>query len=380
MTYFVLAIALIWLGLVAQLLRNLRAAPCLPAVEKLTLTSTPRVSVVIAARDEQARIESCVRRLLGQRGVDLQLIVVDDRSRDATPEILRRLSQQDTRLQLVRIDELPAGWLGKCHACWRGAALAEHSWLLFTDADIHMSSDLLLRAVTVAEQQAADHMALYPGFNCRRALSRAILLAWGQCFLLYASATEINRDRGRRGVGIGAFNLIRRAAYDGIGGHEKLAMEVLDDAKLGMLVRRCGYRQRVYTGYADVEAEWGDDTVGIIRAMEKNWFAGMRFSLLLSAVSIVFVFVMWFGAALGPLVDPVWGWFALAGLLSPIVPGLIQARRARWPWYAALLIPYGLLLFAVGGLHSTFTTLRQGGVRWRDTFYPLAELRAGSVR
>jgi hypothetical protein len=197
---------------------------------------------------------------------------------------------------------------------------------------------------------------------------------------MYASATEINRDRGRRGVGIGAFNLIRRAAYDGIGGHKKLALEVLDDAKLGMLVRRCGYRQRVYTGYADVEAEWADDTAGIIRAMEKNWFAGMRFSLLLSIVSIVFVFVLWFGAALGPLLDPVWGWIAVLALLSPIISGLIQARRARWPWYVALLVPYGLLLFAVGGLHSTFTTLRQGGVRWRDTFYPLAELRAGSVR
>ena len=119
------------------------------------LVTRPSVSVVIAARDEAARIEQTVRGLLGQEGVDLELIVVDDRSSDGTGEILRRLAADDSRLRTVRIDELPAGWLGKCHACRQGASHARGEWILFTDGDIHMQRDLLARAVSTAHRDEA---------------------------------------------------------------------------------------------------------------------------------------------------------------------------------------------------------------------------------
>jgi glycosyltransferase involved in cell wall biosynthesis len=421
MTYYLLGVALIWFGFTLAALRSAWASRGLPTLEELSSTERglpyaggddrPGVSVVIAARDEQARIEQTVRGLLDQQGVDLELIVVDDRSTDGTRQILQRLAAEDPRLRLVPIDELPAGWLGKCHACWQGALAAQSSrhtpsavrstsddpgyradgtrslpatlareWLLFTDADIHMQPDLVARAIGTARRDGADHLTLLPGINCTGPLTRAAVLAFGQFLLVYASPAQINADRGRRGLGVGAFNLVRAEAYWAIGGHVPLRMEVVDDVKLGLLLRRAGFRQRVYSGLNLLEAEWAHSIGQTIRALEKNWFAGLnyRYSSALSVIAMVAL--LWFSAVLGPVLEPRWGWAALAGLFSTSITGLAQTRRAGWPWPVALLVPLGMLFFAVAGAHSVWKALRQGGIRWRDTFYSLAELRAGLVR
>src|SRR4051812_36019705 len=130
--FLAMAIAAVW---------HLRWVRRLPTLEKLALTpevsSTQnrliRCSVVIGARDEEARIEQTIHHLLAQRGVELEIIVVDDRSRDRTGEILRQLRKEDSRVQVKRVDVLPEGWLGKCHACHIGARQTTGDWILFTD-------------------------------------------------------------------------------------------------------------------------------------------------------------------------------------------------------------------------------------------------------
>ena len=216
----------------------------------------PLVSVVIAARDEAARIEPTVRRLFAQVGVPLEVIVVDDRSTDATPEILARLSAEFPQLRALRVDRLPARWLGKCHACWLGAEAATGGWILFTDGDIHMTPDLIHRAVAQALADGVDHICLWPTLNCASAATRGVMLAWAQCIALYASPWKINRDRHGRPAGIGAFNLVRTAAYRACGGYESLRLEVVDDMRLGLLLQRAGFRQRLYNGVPDLEADW----------------------------------------------------------------------------------------------------------------------------
>ena len=159
-------VALIWFSLSAFAMRNLLAAPRLPALAELPrFDKQPFVSVIIAARDEAARIEQTVRGLLAQQAVQLQVVVVDDRSTDETPQILARLAATDPRVTVVRVDELPAGWLGKCHACARGATQAQGEGLLFTDGDIHMGADVVARAIAVAVREQADHLAMWPAVN-----------------------------------------------------------------------------------------------------------------------------------------------------------------------------------------------------------------------
>src|SRR6266436_6418073 len=128
-----------------------------------TAEGRARCSVVIAARDEEARIEQTVRHLLAQRGVETEFIIVDDRSTDRTAEILHRLAKEDARVRVKRVEVLPDGWLGKSHACHLGATAATGEWILFTDADCWLKPDVLARAVLLAERDGADHVTLAPG-------------------------------------------------------------------------------------------------------------------------------------------------------------------------------------------------------------------------
>ncbi len=337
-----------------------------------------RCSVVIAARDEEKRIEQTLRRLLAQRGVELEIIVVDDRSRDGTGAIVRKLRSADARVQLRRVDVLPDGWLGKCHACHLGASVATGEWILFTDADCWLKPDVIDRALRVAELEHADHITLAAGTNVDRASARAWYLLFLTSLLSWFSG--VNRDRPRAYIGIGAFNLVRAAAYRQCGGYEALRLTVIDDVKLGLLLRRAGKRTRGFLGGDDVECHWGSTARSMIKIMEKNYFAALNYRTWLVVAGTAFMILMSVILILGLVSGSAIGPTAALSPLSLILPAFILARRLGWWWPCAVFTPFMLPVFLYALLNSTFVTLRQGGIRWRDTFYPLSQLRAGGVK
>jgi glycosyltransferase involved in cell wall biosynthesis len=337
-----------------------------------------RCSVVIAARDEAARIEKTVRQLLQQRGVTLELIVIDDRSTDGTGQILQRLAQEDDRIQFKRVDVLPDGWLGKCHACHLGARAASGEWLLFTDGDCWLQPDVIARAVRVAERAAADHLTLVSGFAQSSPGLRAAHLLFIITLANWFSA--VNRDRPKSFMGIGAFNLVRAAAYQACGGYEALRLTVVDDMKLGLLLRRAGRRTRAFLGSEDVECHWGNSVWSMIKIMEKNYFAAIDYRLDLVIVGGLFVVGTALLLAWGLFSGTIVGWIAALSPCSLIVPSVVLARRLRWPAWSAIAVPFMMPLFFYTLLNSTLVTLRRGGIRWRETFYPLKDLRAGNVQ
>src|SRR5262245_7802582 len=210
-----------------------RRLPALPDSPTARGQRPVRCSVVLAARNEEARIEGTIRHLLRQSGVDIEIIAVDDRSTDGTGEILRRLAAEDARVRVQRVDALPEGWLGKCYACYVGASLATGEWILFTDADCWLKPDVIARALAVAAREQADHVTLTPGVAPETLGARA----WHLAFLMSVAdwISKVNRDQPKRYLGIGAFNLVRMAAYRECGGYEALRLTVLDDVKLGLL-------------------------------------------------------------------------------------------------------------------------------------------------
>src|SRR6185436_6169331 len=179
-----------------------------------------------------------------------EFIVVDDRSTDGTGEILRRLAKEDARLKVKRVDTLPEGWLGKCHACHVGAGMATGDWILFTDADCWIKPDVIVRAIRLAERENAAHVSLSPGTVIEGLGARA----WHLLFLTSLAGwfSGANRDRPKSYIGIGAFNLVRADAYRQCGGYEALRLTVVDDVKLGLLMRRAGGRTRAFLGVDDV--------------------------------------------------------------------------------------------------------------------------------
>jgi glycosyltransferase involved in cell wall biosynthesis len=380
LTLICAGVALLFLGMSASAVFHLRWAQRLPSIEDLaSVPVEPAVcSVVIAARDEAGRIEGTVRRLLAQREVQIEVIVVDDRSSDGTSDIVRRLASEDARLKLLRVDALPADWLGKCHACHLGAEAASGAWLLFTDADCWLKPDVLARAWRVAARERADHIALTPGVAARTAAARA----WHIAFLIRLANwfSGVNRDRPRAYLGMGAFNLVRTAAYRRCGGYEALRLTVVDDIRLGLLIHRAGFRTRGFIGGDDTECDWGTSVGQMIRIMEKNYFAILDYRLAAALVAGLGGLLTWAAAVAGPISGNAAGFAAGGALLTLIVPARIVTQRLGWPASAAALTPliYPAMFYAM--LRSAWFTMRQGGVRWRETFYPLDLLRRSAVR
>ncbi|MBL9167186.1 MAG: glycosyltransferase family 2 protein [Verrucomicrobiales bacterium] len=361
-------------------LRWVRRLPALDSARDKQHGSTNpiRVSIVLAARDEEARIRNTLERLLRQQGIELELIVVNDRSRDGTQAILEQLAAEDRRLVTLRVDSLPQGWLGKCYACHLAANRATGAWILFTDADCWLTEDTVLRAVHAAEREQANHVVLAPGMEPEGFITRSMQASF---VLAYSNhVARVNREHPYTYIGAGAFNLVRSDLYRRCGGYEALRLTVVDDVKLGQLIRRAGGRTRAFLGSRDAMCHWGTTVRGLLHNLEKNHFALADYRVGRVIAAIVGTILLWGCAGVGPWMGTPSGWAAFLSCQSLSIPAALLARRVGWTAWSGLLAPWLLPILTYSLVNSTWKTLRQGGVRWRDTFYPLALLRKHNVR
>ena len=339
-----------------------------------------RVSVVVAARDEAATIAAGLGSLLAQDHPDLEVIVVDDRSSDGTGAMIERLAAQDPRVRALRIDELPAGWLGKNHALARGAALATGRYLLFTDADVVFQPDTVSKAVAYAATKHIEHLTAAPGIRAR---SWSLAMLVGTFAVLLGRFTKPWRARDPRSaayIGIGAMNLVRRDAYDAAGGYGAIRLRVDDDLLLGERLKRRGSRQDFVIGRGAVEVEWYPSLPAMVRGLEKNAFAGLDFRLGLVAATSLVLLALFIAPFLLVFASDQWIVRALySAACAVVVAGqAAAARESGVAVWTALLAPLGVAVFLFTLWRSTWLTLRQGGVRWRGTLYSLQELRAAT--
>ncbi|MHC4876060.1 MAG: glycosyltransferase family 2 protein [Planctomycetota bacterium] len=341
----------------------------------------PGLSVIIAARDEEEKIGATLERLLVSDYPTLEIILANDRSRDETGAIAAAIAERDPRLQVVTIDELPPGWLGKTHAMHCAARQASGDYLLFTDGDIMFAPDALRLSLQFALARRLDHFCLMPAMETE---------SWAECVLvsffamLFAFGTQPWFRRWRLPntyYGVGAFNLVRRSTYEQLGGHDPIRMDVLDDVKLGKLFFRNRMTADCLVAEKAVTVRWQNSAWGVIRGLEKNAFAGVHYSVpSLLGFTLLFIAIFlapWLPAVLLPL-DQSAGFVATLGLLHATFVRLSVAFGGSVAVLPGLLPGALGVLFAF--LRSAVITLRQGGVRWRDTFYPIDELRRGVYR
>ena len=342
--------------------------------------AAPAVSLIAAARNEESGIERAVRSLLRQNYPNYEVIVVNDRSTDATGEILERLARDEKRLRVVTVSELPPGWLGKNHALHLGAAQASGEFLVFTDADVVMEPSVLSRAVNYTLQRALDHLAVSPHAEMRGYLLNALLGMFTLSFNWFVQPWKARDPKSSKHIGIGAFNLVRASVYRALGGHEPIRMRPDDDLKLGKLFKSRGYRQDFVVGASLISVEWYSSLGAMIGGLTKNMFAGVdyRVSTALGSVAALFLIYVWPFFALfvtGGSVRVVNALVALTVLaVFAVAAGSMDIPRA-----CALALPLAALLFAWIIIRSTTLTIWNGGIEWRGTRYPLKELRANKL-
>ena len=336
----------------------------------------PPVSIIVAARNEARGIEPGVRSLLAIDYTDLEVIVVNDRSDDGTGEILARLGREFPALHVIEVAELPAGWIGKNHALWKGATASKGEFLLFTDADVVIRPAALSHAMGMVEARRLDHLAAFPGIPMKGIWLKSFMGYFALVFGSFTRPWKARDPKSSGAIGIGAFNLVRRSTYVQIGTHERLRLRPDDDLRLGQLIKWSGARSDCAFAVGLVDVEWYHSVGELFRGLEKNAFVGFEYSLSRAVIATIGML----GMNVLPFFAPFFlvGWSAILTISAAcflMVASIYSGRFHRIGLWPSLFLPFAALLFTVILWNGILKTLWKGGIVWRGTFYPLAELR-----
>ncbi len=373
--------AAVGLGSLAGVVRTILALPVLGEQPVPSRDDWPPLSVLIPACDEADTLPDTLQALLSIDYPDLQVVVVDDRSADQTPAVLARLAEADERLAAVRVDHLPAGWLGKVHALHRGMAEVRGDWVLLMDADVVLSPGCLRRAVAFAESGGLSLISAHPeirsGGLLVDAVFNAVALSLGAA--RYWQVADPDRPTA---ISVGAFILVRRADFLRTEGFPWLRLEVADDMALSLLLKRAGHRIALLNGRGQIVLTWYRSFAEMQRRMQKNWFAIMGRCSVPRCLALALFLALFPLLPLSQLPDagvaPGVRLALLAvGMGGMSLAGLLWAHATRRPLPTAAIPWLGNLLMAWMLVRSAVIGARIGGIEWRGRVYDAQTLHAG---
>ena len=373
-------IALFWLTHGLRVAYGAIRLPWLKDFSPATDAGSSRISLIFAARDEEEKLPAALATLMEIDYPNLEIIAVDDRSNDSTGRILDDFAAAHPRLRAVHVAKLPPGWLGKPHALQKAYEISDGNWLLFTDADVRFKPDVLRRAIALATQHNLDHLSLLCDIEAIGFWEKLLVTFFGFVFQIATDPYRVSNPHSYFYVGIGAFQMVKRSVYEASGTHRRLAMEVLDDMKLGKIIKRSGFRSGVGIAQDNVAVRWHAGLGNLIRGVTKNFFAGAGYNVGIVALGLTGLFLLDIAPFLGLFLGHGWiRMFAAVAVAMALCFHAAVAYTMRVSPLYALTHPLGAILLGYMLLRSTFVTLQQGGIVWRDTFYPLDELKRGVV-
>jgi glycosyltransferase involved in cell wall biosynthesis len=366
---------LVWTVFLLDGLIGLRKIDSLEKEE--SLEAGPLLSVIVAARNEENHIKASVLSQLEQTYRNIEWILVNDRSTDATGLMMEELKKKDPRIFVIHIDDLPEGWLGKNNALYKGYLQATGKWLLFTDADVKFEKEAFAKALHYFEKHRLDHLTAAPNLNANTFWLKTFVAFFLFGFSYFKRPWAANNPRSKIGTGIGAFNLVSKVSYETFGTHEKVKMRPDDDLQLGMKMKQAGYQQRIVTALRLIEVEWYGSLREAFVGLEKNTFAGLhyRVSMVFFAIFGVFITnVLPFITVFSP--DKIVSLLSLGViLLSGVHYVLIIKKMTVFSPLMFFVLPITALLFIYSIVRASWLTFRRGGIVWRGTTYKLSELR-----
>jgi chlorobactene glucosyltransferase len=328
------------------------------------------VSVIVPAHDEALVIEECLRSLLAQTHLATEIIVVDDRSRDETGAIARRLAAGDARLNVVRVDDLPAGWTGKTHALARGVTAARGEWLLFTDADTIHAPGCLAACLRHAVVQRLVLLSGWPAITPRGRLAAVVDAMCGVVLASWYQRRGANDARRFAPFANGQYLLVRRDAFERVGGFDSIRHRLLEDIALAGLMDREGLpfetvlladvlTVRSYGNLAQSRRAW-------MRIFLHGANGNVR-RLLRRAVALPLI------ALAGPIALAFGGSVSVVGLLAVsvmLIAAALVYRQVRLPLACALLAPFAVTLTAFFLALAARDAWTERPVEWHGAQYP----------
>ena len=382
MTIAAAIILVLWVMALGRTILNLLL---LPSLRSGAPDDGPLVSVIIPARNEERAIERTVRAMLAQRYRNLEVIVVDDRSTDATRAILRTL-EDDSRLVVVDGEETPSGWLGKPWAMLEGSLHARGELFFFVDADVVYGPEAIGAAVDVLRRRGDALLALLPHFEMVGFWEHVAMPQLALAAFMFVPAWLANRTRfAAIGIGGGCGNLVTREAYAAIGGHETLRQAVVDDVALARLVRKSGMPTGIVRAERFISVRMYHGGREIIEGFTKNVFVVFGRSVVLGAAITIFMAVFNYLpyaltiAALFGGPPTLAEWLGVAAVAAITLARLILFVALRYGVANALFAhPLLVAFWIVVFLRSMWVTGIRGRVEWRGRSYDAAKTKFGS--
>lgn len=365
-----------WLILTLWLIIGGNQIKYLDQIPTLTGNELPTVDIIVPVRNEAGALRPAITSLLKLDYPGYNVVAVNDRSTDESLQILRAIQEKFPELRIIDIDSLPGGWLGKNHALYKGASASEATYLLFTDGDVVFEKDALSRAMDFVQSGNLDHLTILPELISSSFWLKNVILTFAIMLTAVQRPWLAKRRKSRASIGVGAFNLVKREMYLHAGTHKSIPMKVDDDLKLAALLKKAGAKAGVLYGKNKIAVEWYQDVKAFVNGLMKNMFSGFRYNVLLAMLGVIAT-SLFFMIPL-PLLflfgDTIERTVAIAILLVQcIMYSRMPGASGDWKqgiltWFGGSVISYVIVL-------STFKTLATGGIYWRDTFYPLKELK-----
>ncbi|MGC9455414.1 MAG: glycosyltransferase [Phycisphaerae bacterium] len=375
-------VTLVWVSRHLMIQRQKNAEVLSPASPGLD-GDAPFVSVMVAAKDEAENIETCLRTLLAQDYPNFEVIAVNDRSDDDTGAMIDRLAAEDERLRAIHIEELPEGWCGKNNAMAHAVAEARGDWLCMTDADCsYASGHTLSAAVRYAHDKQADLLSILPKLEMHGFWERVIQPVCSGVMMIWFHPDKVNNPDKPNAYANGAFMLMRREAYEAVGGHAAVRDRVNEDMHMADHVKRQGLRLRVVTSKDLYSVRMYESLGAILRGWSRIFFGTFgtlkRLTLSLTVMLVMGLLpyaaaVLGF-AAVGAGWQPtgLWWFCGVAGAAAVVMQISVIFRYYRllegspilaWTYPIACGIVSGILL-------RSLSKLRPGAkVTWRGTSY-----------
>ena len=346
-------------------------------------TDWPLISVIVAAKDEEACIADCVRTMLDQDYPHFELLVANDRSSDRTPDIVSEIARTEPRLRLVNITSLPEGWCGKNNAMQTAIAQARGPWICMIDADCRQTSRASLRlAMQYALDQRADLLSVLPNLEMKGFWENVVQPVCGGMLMIWFHPDKVNSPRHPHAYANGAFMLIQRSAYLAVGTHEAVKYQVNEDMHMAARLKAAGlrlvvvrnhglYLVRMYTSLRAICRGWGRifyGTFGTLRRLSISLMVLVLMGLLPYATALLGLLALAAGA--GPrglvLATAIVG-LAAAGMQISVIYRFYKLLGARKD--LAWTYPIGCLV-SVYALGIALSKLRKGSrLSWRNTTY-----------
>jgi chlorobactene glucosyltransferase len=349
-------------------------------------SEAPLISVCVPARNEERNIRACVESILAQDYPNFEVIVLDDRSTDATPAILGSLAARNDKLKILHGSDLPKDWAGKPHALFQACTEARGEWLCFVDADTFLSPNTLSACYVKAIETKADMFTIMTfqvlGSFWEKVVMPIVMTALSVGF----SPRKVNDPNSKDAIANGQFILIKRSVYDAIDGHESVKDQIVEDKAISEQVKWNGYRLIVANGYSVARTRMYTSLPEMWEGWIKNIYLGLRDRpslMLLGAFGAFLALVAALILPLWPLLGIFWymqggGWLAGTVVVQSLILWAIviyaRAQVARGigisPWYGFTL-PLGAAVFAAMMFTSTWRVLSGKGVTWKGRMYSL---------